>query len=375
MNFEGLLKFGVDQGASAIHLQAESSPQLRIGGLIRNVEGPLLKAEDLEAFLKSIVPKSGIEQLDQSRAPMSSFSTSVSGAGRFRCTNYSHVGGPGLVLRVIPSTIRSVEELHLPPVVRQVALAPQGLVLVVGPAGSGKTTTLAAMVDAINGASHRKIVTVEAPVEYLYANKKSLITQMEVGRDVSSFEHGLELALEQDADVIVIGDLRDPAVARRALGAAEAGRKILAAMTGLYAIPTVARFLAMIPPEEREMAVSQLASSLEGLIAQRLARTREGKLQAAVEILRGGANTSKAILGNRLKDLGFYMEGRQGGMLTLDQHLIELYQAGTISGTEAMRLAVNPEAVGAGLRAPQQVKATSDGAASDLSPDDSDLLP
>src|SRR5215217_3655356 len=194
MNFEPLLKFGVDQGAAAIHLQAESPPQLRIGGLIRNVEAPPLKAEDLRTFLTSIAPRSVSEDLDRSLAAGSTFSTAVAGAGRFRCTAYSHVGGPGLVLKVIPGTVRGVEELHLPPSVRQLALAGAGLTLVVGPSGSGRTTTLAAMVDLINGAAYQKIVTVEAPIEYLHGNKKGLVTQMEVGLNATSFEHGFELA-------------------------------------------------------------------------------------------------------------------------------------------------------------------------------------
>jgi twitching motility protein PilT len=375
MNFEPLLKFGVDQGASAIHLQAESPPQLRIGGLIRNVEGPPLKAEEVGAFIRSIAPKSVADDLDRSVALGSCFSASVADAGRFRCTIYSHVGGPGLVLGVIPSPVRGVEELHLPAAVRQVALVPQGLVLVVGPAGSGKTATLAAMVDAVNSASYRKVVTIEAPVEYLHANKKSLITQMEVGLHTASFEHGLGLALKQDADVIVVGDLHDPAVARMALGAAESGRKVLAAMTGLYAIPAVARLIALIPAQERETAVSQLAAALDGVIAQRLAKTRDGKLRPAVEILRGGVNTAKSILENRLKDLAYFIEGRQGGMQSLDQHLVELHQAGAISGTEALRLASNPEVVGAGLRAPRKADAGPVGTAADLSAADADLLP
>src|SRR5262249_52956973 len=150
--------------------------------------------------------------------------------------------------------------------------------------GSGRTTTLAAMVDAINGASYRKVVTVEAPVEYLHANKKSLITQMEVGLHAPSFEHGLALALQQDADGIVVGDPRGPAVAQSALAAAESGRKVLAAMTGLFAIPALERLIGMIPPGERATAVSQLAGSLEGVIAQRLAKTRDGKLRPAVEV-------------------------------------------------------------------------------------------
>jgi len=353
MNFEQLLKFGVDQGASAIHIQAEASPQVRIGGLIRNVEGPPVKAEELKAFIASIAPKSVGGDIDRSLAAGSIFSTSIA-AGRFRCTIFSQIGGPGIVLRVVPSTIRSVEELNLPRAVRELALASRGLILVVGPSGSGKTTTLAAMVDAINGASYQKVVTIEAPVEYLHANKKAMITQMEVGSGATSFEHGIELALAQDADVIVVGDLRDGVVARMVLDAAVAGRKVLAVMTGLNATQAIARFISLIPPEEREAAVPQLATALEGIIAQRLAKTRDGKFQPAVEVFRGGAQVSKSILENRVKDLSYYIEGRQGGMQSLDQHLIELNQAGVISGTETMRLATNPEVVAVGLRAGRQ---------------------
>jgi twitching motility protein PilT len=151
MNFDQLLKFGVDQGASAIHLQADASPQVRIGGLIRNVEGLPVKADELKAFIASIAPKSVSDDIDRSLAAGSIFSTSIA-AGRFRCSIFNQISGPGIVLRVIPSTIRNVEELNLPRVVREVALAGRGLTLVVGPSSSGKTTTLAAMVDVINGA-------------------------------------------------------------------------------------------------------------------------------------------------------------------------------------------------------------------------------
>jgi len=365
MNFEQLLKFGVDQGASAIHLQAEMSPQLRIGGLIRNVEGPPVRADELRAFITSIAPKSVADDIDRSLALGTSFSAAVA-TGRFRCVTFSHIGGPGLVLRVIPSTIRSIEELQLPRGVRELALASRGLILVAGPSGSGKTTTLAAMVDLINGTCNQKVVTIEAPVEYLHANKKAMITQMEVGLNVSSFENGLGLALQQDADVIVIGDLRDPEVVRMALGAVEAGRKVLATMTGLSATQVIARLIALILPAEGEAAVPRLAAALEGVIAQRLASTRDGKFRAAVEVLRGGPVTSKAIQENRLKDLSYLIEGRQGGMQSLDQHLIELHQSGVISGTEAMRLASNPEAVGAGLRTFRQANPGQDRPASGL---------
>ncbi len=345
MNFEQLLKFGVDQGASAIHLQAESSPQLRIGGLMRNVEGSPLKADELKAFITSIGPKSVVDDIDRSLASGSIFSTSLA-AGRFRCTIFNQIGGPSLVLRLIPSTIKSIEELNLPRAVREIALASRGLTLVVGPNGSGKSTTLAAMVDVINAASYQKIVTIENPVEILHANKKAMMTQMEVGRNVTSFEHGVGLALTQDADVIVVGDLREEAVARMVLGAAEAGQRVLAVMTGLNATQAIARFVSLFPLDQRETALSQLATALGGVIAQQLAKTRDGKFRPAVEVFRGGAAVSQSILDNRLQDLRHQIASRQGGMQSLDQHLIELNRSGVISGTETMRLATNPEAVG-----------------------------
>jgi twitching motility protein PilT len=374
MNFDQLLKFGVDQGASAIHLQAETTPQVRISGLIRNVEGPPVKAAELRAFIASIGPKSVTDDVDGSIAAGATFSTSTA-AGRFRCTAFSQISGPSLVLRAIPSTIRSVDELYLPRGVREVALASRGLTLIVGPSGSGRTTTLAAMVDLINGASYQKIVTIEAPVEFLQANKKAMITAIEVGQNVASFEHGIALALVQDADVIVVGDVRDAVAARMVLGAAESGRKVMAVMTGLSAIQTIARLISWIPPEEREIAVSQVATTLEGIVAQRLAKTRDGKLRPAVELLRGGVNVSRLILENRLKDLTYHMESRQGGMQSLDQHLIELHQSGVISGTETMRLATNPEAVGMELRSLRQANTAAVAAGTNLVGSEQGLAP
>jgi twitching motility protein PilT len=374
MNFEQLLRFGVDQGASAIHLQAGATPELRIGGLMRNVEGPRLDPEGLRAFIASIAPKSITDDLDRSLADGSVFSSSTA-AGRFRCAAFGQIGGPGLVLQVVPATIRGADELNLPRAVRELALASKGLILLAGPAGSGRTTTLAAMIELINGASYKKIVTIEAPVEYLFANKKAMVTQMEVGLNVSSFEHGFRLALDQDADVIVLGKLHEPRLAMMTLEAAESGRRVLAAMSGLYVVPTIGRLIAMIPEEERAVSVSRLANALEGVIAQQLAKTRDGKLRPAVEVLRGGVNTSRAITENRLKDLIFFMEGRQGGMQSLDQHLLELHQSGVISGTEAMRLANNPEAVAVGLRALRQASPAPAASSAELVAAEPGLLP
>jgi twitching motility protein PilT len=356
MNFEQLLKFGVEQQASSIHLQAESPPQLRIGGQIRNVEGAAVKAEELRAFIASIAPKPLADNIDRSLAEGSVFSTSAA-AGRFRCTAFSHIGGPGIVLRVVPSKIRSIEELNLPRAVRDVALASRGLILVVGPGASGKTSTLAAMVDAVNGATLQKVVTIEAPVEYVHASKKSMITHMEVGLNASSFEHGLGLALKQDADVIAIGELREPVVARMVLEAVESGRKVLAGMTGQSTVQAITQFIALVSQDQRADILVRVAAALEGIIVQQLARTRDGKFRPAVEVFRGGPNSTRPIVENQIRDVNFFIEGRQGGMQSLDQHLLELNQAGLISGTEAMRLASNPEAVGVGLRTLRQTSA------------------
>jgi twitching motility protein PilT len=358
MNLEQLLKFGVDQGASSIHLLAGSAPQLRIGGLIRGVEGVAVKGEELKAFIAAIAPKRIADDIDGSLAAGAVFSAAPA-ASRFRSSLFSHIGGPGLVLRVIPPRIPSIEELNLPRSVRDVALASRGLILVVGPSGSGRTTTLAAMIDVINGASYHKVVTIEAPVEYVHANKKAMITQMEVGQNASSFEHGLGLALQQDADVIVVGELGDATVASMVIEAVEGGRKVLASMLGNSTVQAVTHLISLVSKGDREAALPRVASALEGVITQQLAKTRDGKLRAAVEVFRGGLNTTRPILENRIKDLNFFIESRQSGMQTLDQHLLELHQAGIISGTETMRLANNPEAVGTGLRALRQAAAAS----------------
>jgi twitching motility protein PilT len=357
MNLEQLLKFGVEQGASSIHLQAESPPQLRISGLVRGVEGGSVKAGELKAFITSIAPKPVADDIDRALGAGAVFSTSLA-AGRFRCSVFSHIAGPGLVLRVIPSKIPTLEELNLPRSVRDIALASRGLILVVGPSGSGKTTTLAAMIDVINGASYQKVVTIEAPVEYVHANKKAMITQIEVGQNATSFEHGLRLALEQDADVIMVGELNDAAVASIVLGAVEAGRKLLVAMTGNSTVGAVTQLISLISKDEREVTASRVAGALEGVIAQQLAKTRDGKWRAAVEVFRCGLNTARPIAEGRIKDVNFFIESRQGGMQSLDQHLLELHQAGLISGTETMRLANNPEAVAMGLRALRQAAAS-----------------
>jgi twitching motility protein PilT len=257
---------------------------------------------------------------------------------------------PALVMRVIKLKIRTLEELNLPPVLRDITLSMRGLTLVTGTTGSGKSTTLAAMVDLINNSYRCKIITIEDPVEYMHSNQKAMVSQLEVGQDTPSFEQGLRQALRQDPDVILVGELRDSESMRMALRAADTGHQVFSTVHSTNAPQTIERILALIPPEERSIATSQLASSLLAVISQRLAVTRDGNRRAAMEILRGGPVTSKYILENRLGELYDYMSTREGGMQRFDQHLLDLYHQKTISGTEALRLASNPEAVALGMR-------------------------
>ena len=352
MNFDQLIRFAVEQNASDIHLQTAAAPLLRINGQIRTVESPPIAENELREFVLSIKRGLPAEKLDEAMVAGLDFSHAIPGTSRFRCNVYSHLGTPAMVMRIVRLKVRSLEELQLPAVLRDITLSLRGMTLLTGTTGSGKSTTLAAMIDLINSSFRCKIITIEDPVEYVHTTAKAMISQLEVGQDTPSFEHGLRQALRQDPDVILVGELRDSETMRMALRAADTGHQVFATVHSSNASQTIERILAMVPPEERKIATSQLAGSLEAVISQRLAVTRDGNRRPAMEILRGGPVTSKYILENRLSDLADYIGNREGGMQRFDQHLLDLYHQKTISGTEAMRLATNTEAVALGMRNP-----------------------
>ena len=350
MNFEELLKFAVDQGVSDVHFQSGSSPKLRIAGLIRNVESPAIDLTTLRQFITSIAPTAVAEDLDGALFRGARFSKSFEGLGRFRCSIYSQRSCAGLVMHLVPATIASVDQLNLPAVLREIALTRRGITIVTGPSGAGKSGTLSAMVDHLNDTIYGKIVTIEDPIEVLYPQKKALVTQREIGTDVGSMAEGIEQAIAQDADVIVAGELRDAATVRTALRAAETGHQVFATMFNPNSTQVMERLIGMVPSEEKRLVTAQLADAMVAIIAQKLAATKDGKRRPVLEILRGGQYTARCIMENRWTDLSSYLGSRQGGMQQFEQHLLELYQAGVISGTEAMKLATNPEAVAEGLR-------------------------
>lgn len=352
MNIEQILKFAIDQDASDVHLQTGSPPLLRIKGRIREVDAPKLTDEQIRGYIRALSPKAIADDIGAAMTQGRDFAYSAPALGRFRINLYSHLGLPGLVLRVIPPAIRSIDDLHLPAVVKEIVQTRRGLTLMSGATGSGKSTTLAAIVDLLNGEYHLKILTIEDPVEFEHVSKKSLVSHVEVGRDTPSFEHGLRQAMRQAPDVILIGELRDANTVQMALRAADTGHQVFATIHASNAAQTIERLLAMIPTAELAIGKEQFAASLNGVISQRLALSKQNQRWPAVEVLRGDSVVSKFILENRINDIADYIATGQHGMRTFDMHLLELFNSGVLSGTEALRASTNPEALALNMRMP-----------------------
>jgi twitching motility protein PilT len=350
MDIEKLLQFTVQQGASDLHLQPGAPPMLRLASELRMVDSPPLTSAETAEIVRVLVPKVVTNSLDAAVTVGLDFSYVLPGLARFRCSAFRTLGNIGIVVRVIPMTIPTIEELNLPHIVKDIALAERGLTLLTGTTGSGKSTTLATMIDVINGTLKNKIITVEDPIEYVYVNKNSLIAQLEVGGDTPSFAQAMRQALRQDPDVILVGELRDSETLRMALQAADTGHQVFSTVHSATAAQTIERIIAMFPPAEHKLLLDQLAGSIEAIISQRLVPTRDGKLRPAVEILRGSAVSQKLILENRLVELHDFIATGDAGMQTFDQHLVKLYRAELISGTEALRQASNPGQLSMALR-------------------------
>jgi twitching motility protein PilT len=358
MEFQQLLRFAVEHNASDVHLQADLPPAIRIGGLLKFTNQPRLTDEKVRQFIASIVPTRFRDKLDDRLIPGIDFSYSVPSVARFRCSAYTQLGTAGISLRIIRGGIRTVEELNLPTVIKEIALAERGLVLVTGTTGSGKSTTLAAMIDLINQHHPSKIITIEDPVEYLHTPKQSIISQLEVGSDTPSFEQALRQGLRQDPDVVLVGELRDMDTLRIALRAADTGHQVFSTVHSANAPQTIERIIAMFPPAEHKLLLTQLAGNLHAIISQQLVICEDGSRRPATEILRGGPVPTKYILEGRALELGDYMKSAGNGQHTFDQSLLGLFKEKLITYHEALRHATNRDNLQMAMRGIGASKAT-----------------
>jgi twitching motility protein PilT len=350
MDFQALLRFAVDHDASDVHLQAGLPPHVRMGGILKAINSPPVTDEQVRSFISSIVPPRFRENLDDRLVMGMDFSYAQQGLSRFRCSAYRQLAHAGVAMRIIKARIPSLAELHLPSVIGTIANAQRGLTLVTGTTGSGKSTTLAAMIDLINQHRSCKIITIEDPVEYLHTPKHAVIAQLELGSDTPSFEQALRQSLRQDPDVVLVGELRDTETLRIALRAADTGHQVFSTVHSASAPQTIERIIAMFPPAEHKLLLTQLAGNLEAIISQRLLICRDGSRRPASEILRGGPVPTKYILEGRALELHDYMRTAGNGQHTFDQDLLTMFRQELVSHHEAMLHATNPESLQMALR-------------------------
>jgi twitching motility protein PilT len=342
LDLDGLLRFSVEQGASDVHLKVGSRPRLRVDGRLRAGPFDTVEPGDTERLAAAVIPQARAARFaDENECD---FMYGIAGLGRFRVSAFRQRGYVGLVLRRVLPGIPSFEALGLPQTVADLAREQHGLVLVTGLSGAGKTATIAAMVDHVNQHREGHIITIEDPVEVLHADKRSIVDQREVGTDTPSAVSGLEHALRQDPDVIVLGQLTDDAAAGAVLQAAEIGHLVLAAMSTVSAVDTIDRFVELFPPHRQRQARVTLAATLRGVVSQRLLPRAGGRGRVpAVEILTVNARVRERIAGQRLDELEDEMlVGELYGMQTFDQSLVQLYRNGLVERADAVAHAAAP---------------------------------
>lgn len=342
MDVAQLLAFGVKQGASDLHLSAGVPPMIRVDGEMRRINVPALEHSDVHDMVYDIMNDG--QRKDYERELEADFSFEIPNLARFRVNAFVQNRGAGAVFRTIPATILTLEQLNAPSIFKSIADQPRGVVLVTGPTGSGKSTTLAAMVDHKNETEYGHILTVEDPIEFVHHSKKCLINQREVHRDTLSFNNALRSALREDPDVILVGEMRDLETIRLALSAAETGHLVFGTLHTSSAAKTVDRIVDVFPSAEKEMIRSMLSESLKAVISQALLRKQGGGRVAAHEIMMGTPAVRNLIRENKVPQLYSAIQtGGKSGMQTLDQNLLQLVQQGVVSKEEARRKAANKE--------------------------------
>jgi twitching motility protein PilT len=346
MEINDLLKKAHALDASDLHIKVGSPPILRIYGELTPLtsESKVSHEEATRMALSVMTP--GQTEIFKKKSDLD-LAYSVPGLGRFRCNVFMQRGTVGLVFRVIPTRIPTIDELNLPEVIKKISMEQRGLILVTGTTGSGKSTTLAAMIDLINTTRTEHVMTIEDPIEYLHRDKKSIINQREIGSDTESFSKALRQALRQDPDIILVGEMRDFETIQTSLVAAETGHLVLSTLHTIDAAETINRIIAVFPPYQHKQVRMQLAAVLKGIISMRLMPKADGKGRVpAVEVLVATATIKDCVLDpDKTKMINDVIE--QGtihyGMQTFDQSLFSLYRAGLITYDEALRRATNPD--------------------------------
>jgi twitching motility protein PilT len=345
VDISDLLAFSVKNQASDLHLSAGMPPMIRVHGDIRKINLPVLDHAQVRAMIYDIMSDTQRKQYEESLE--CDFSFEIANLARFRVNAFNHNRGAGAVFRNIPSQIMSLEELNCPAIFKEIADQPRGLCLLTGPTGSGKSTTLAAMIDYINTKAYAHILTVEDPIEFVHTPKKSLINQREVGPHTHSFSNALRSALREDPDVILVGELRDLETIRLALTAAETGHMVFATLHTSSAAKTIDRIIDVFPAAEKEMVRSMLSESLRAVISQTLCKTKDeqGRV-AAHEIMLATPAIRNLIREAKVPQMYSAIQtGQNVGMQTLDQCLQELVKRNVISVVEAKSKAANKDTI------------------------------
>lgn len=344
MNYEmnDLLHLMVDEGASDLHLQVGQPPTLRTHGAMVPVDGPSLTPADTEALVQSIA--SDVHQQAVKTRGGADFGFSFFDKARFRVSVLKSRGNYGMVLRQIPNALFSLRQIGLPDRIRDLLKRPRGLILVTGPTGSGKSTTLASMINWINENEDGHIITIEDPIEYYHEHKNCIVTQREVGVDVPSFADAIRGALRQDPDVILVGEMRDLETIEAAVSAAETGHLVFGTLHTTGAARTVDRIVDAFPSHSKDQIRAQLASSIVAVISQVLCRKKNGGRVAAFEIMVNTDSIASLIRENKTyRILSDIQTGASLGMISLDSYLMNLYNQGIISSDEVLAKAQDLE--------------------------------
>jgi twitching motility protein PilT len=348
MDITQLLAFGVEQGASDCHLSAGEPPMLRVHGDLKKLDHPALTQEQVHTLVYDIMNDAQRKAFEENHE--CDFSFEMGSVARFRVNVFLQRKGEGAVFRTIPTKILTLEQLEMPPILKQLCEKEKGLILVTGPTGSGKSTTLAAMIDYLNETFEGHILTIEDPIEFVHPSKKCLVNQRELGPHTNSFANALRAALREDPDAILVGEMRDLETIQLALTAAETGHIVFGTLHTSSAPKTVDRIIDVFPPNQQAQIRAQFAESIEAVLTQTLLKKKGGGRVAALEIMTGTTAIRNLIREGKIHQVpGTMQVSQKDGMQTMDMALQSLVSRGIVSKEEAQSKSMNPNLFGGGF--------------------------